>query len=80
MEPITRKGVACHRMIVEGYLKGMQFDCENDCVVWLDALPNTSLDFIAFISVCISFSSLFLGSTLHGTFFQNEHNENSRSF
>ena len=48
-------------MIVEGYLKGMPFDCENDCVVWLDALPNT---WLAFATYFMSMYVLFLGATV----------------
>ena len=62
----ARKGIACHRMIVEGYLKGMPFDCENDCVVWLDALPNTWLAFATyFMSMYV-----FFWEQLYCTFFQ----------
>ena len=39
-DPLARKGMPCHRLIVEGYLKGMPWNPERDVVVWLDACPN----------------------------------------
>lgn len=36
----ARKGVQCHRLIVEGYARGMSWNVDKDVMVWLDACPN----------------------------------------
>ena len=43
MGAAPRKGIPCHRMIVEGYLRGMNFS-DKDVVVWMDVLPNQLLE------------------------------------
>lgn len=34
-----RKGVECHKAIIEGYLQSMEFG-QEDVVIWLDVCPN----------------------------------------
>ena len=36
-----RKGLECHKLIIEGFLKNMEFG-QEDLVVWMDACPNES--------------------------------------
>lgn len=36
----SRKGVECHKTIVQAYLQGMPFDSAKDAVVFFDIYPN----------------------------------------